>query len=189
MTWISASSASASCRVETGSKPGIRLRRDRGVASSQYSNWAFTSQLEVGNGLAHLRLDPLALRVGEPGRLHPAGDAEGEADAVPELGNLDRERRPAEPPVELPGELLVDDLPCGRDRDEPRELEHHPGGGLAKLVAGVLGQLGVGYRRQRDDQAPGVDLGLQLAQDGGVLRLVRLAVSARPSAYQWLMSM
>jgi hypothetical protein len=51
--------------------------------------------------------------------------------------------------------------------------DHHSG----RLVAGVLGQFRVGYRRQRYDQAPGVDLGLELAQDGGLPGFDRVTAS------------
>jgi hypothetical protein len=80
--------------------------------------------------------DPVALRVREAGRLHAAGGAKGEADAISDLGDLDREGRPAEPAVELLSKLLVDDLGRRGHRDEPRELENHTCGGIAKLVAG-----------------------------------------------------
>jgi hypothetical protein len=93
----------------------------------------------------------------------------------PIFGTLTGKAGADELTVEFSGEFLIDDLAHGRDRGEPREPEHGVGGALAQVIAGVLGQLRVGDGRQRDDQSPGANLALELAQDDGILGCIRAA--------------
>src|ERR1700690_285189 len=73
MTLISSSSASASLRVGTGSKPGIRFaERPRG-GQEPVLEVGVHLHFEIGDGLSHPCLDPVALRVGESGRGQVAG--------------------------------------------------------------------------------------------------------------------